>query len=122
MRSMGKRLQLVGPCSDFPDYNCHMFNHVASELRKSGFIVFNPAQSFLALRQMLGREPTWNECMKETLQNLVFQDGIVLLPNAQLSEGSIREYLMADAMGLEVHDWSKLESHLDKINIKERHG
>lgn len=112
------KVYLAGPMRGKPEFNFPAFMQAAKALRASGLTVFNPAESDnehhgtdiskgnvtgdeaqaasqhgFSLREALERDTTWI-CRHA--------DGIVLLPDWQMSSGANAELALARALGLKV--------------------
>ncbi len=87
-----------GPMRGKSDFNYPSFNAVAEWLREAGAEVSNPAESF---------DGDTNRPLRDYLQQDVVSlcrcTDIVFLPGWQNSAGARIEYLIADALGMEMH-------------------
>ena len=91
-------LYVAGPMTGYPDLNFPAFHSEAARLRKLGYEVVNPAE--------INADPSmgWQECMRNDIAELVFCDGVVLLPGWEHSRGAQLECEIAKRLGLFVRE------------------
>lgn len=92
-----KRIYLSGPMTGIPEHNFPAFHETASYLRRRGYEVFNPAESFGGETDL--PRPVY---MRKDLGELLRCDCITFLPGWQSSRGALAEALVAQELGLEV--------------------
>lgn len=91
-----KRVYLSGPMTGMRDNNFPAFNAVASEMRRRGFEVVNPAE--IKPEGVM----TWENCMRADLQALLTCDAIALLGGWENSKGAHLELHLAHRVGMTV--------------------
>lgn len=92
------------------DYNRPAFAEAAAILRGAGLEVFNPGE----LNEAIIQPFTWEKCMKKCISELVWQDGLVLLPKWETSRGARLEFHIASEIGMLTFDWDLFMRHLKK--------
>jgi hypothetical protein len=91
----GTKIYLAGPMSGRPHYNYPAFMKAAHLLRRSGYDVFNPAESTLGL----GKDKT--EYLREDFEWIINEaEGMALLPEWETSEGALAEVYIAKTLQL----------------------
>lgn len=91
-----KKLYLSGPmsiCKNEATWRAN-FQKYEDIFTKKGYIVVNPAKNPIL--------PTYEECLKHSLQQEMECDCIFFMPNSILSTGARLEYEIANACGLEI--------------------
>lgn len=84
---------LAGPMAGKIDNNRPLFAAVAAGLRRRGYVIISPAETF-------ADSPTPRPaCMRVDLSQLLAADAICLLPGWQYSRGAFTEYLVAVETG-----------------------
>lgn len=99
-------LYLSGPMSGLPDLNKPLFNKVAKQLRRKGYMVINPAE--LDSREACS---TWEACLQRDLRALTRCDAIATLPGWKKSRGANLEIHVGKALSYPVHS---AKYYLDK--------
>lgn len=117
--SNNKKVYLAGPMSNIPYFNFPAFIDAAGELRKQGYLVFNPAESDIEKYGDFWRNcpkgthdetgvngdhvPTYREVLKIDLNWILdHAEAIALLPGWEKSKGVKAELALAECLGLEV--------------------
>lgn len=91
-----KKLYLSGPmslCKDEATWKRN-FQKYEDIFTEKGYIVVNPAKNPIL--------PTYEECLKHSLQQEMECDCIYFMPNSILSTGARLEYEIAKACGIEI--------------------
>lgn len=91
-----KKIYIAGPMSGLPGLNFAAFHAEAAQLRGQGLQVINPAE----INPDVGAK--WEDCMRADIAQLVFCDGIHLLPGWERSRGAVLEHHIARALGLAI--------------------
>ncbi|MFZ2541677.1 MAG: dATP/dGTP pyrophosphohydrolase domain-containing protein [Gallionella sp.] len=92
---MMKRIYLSGPMSGLPGHNFPAFHAQAAQLRASGYIVVNPAET-----DHNGK--SWEDCLRTDIKELCTCDTIALMPGWERSKGANLELHVAHRVGMEV--------------------
>jgi hypothetical protein len=111
------KLYIAGPMTGVPEYNYPLFNQVARLLRGRGYEVVNPAELDAITQDELeeldaappgglGDGSALPAYLRRDFRELVWCDGIVLLPQWRSSPGANAELGVARFMGLDVYTWS----------------
>lgn len=93
-------LYVAGPMTNTPFFGRPIFDAATDTLRRLGYHVLNPA------RQPLGL--SYAEYMRRGEHDLLYSDGVALLPDWQDSPGANHEHDLAKSWGLDVRemtDW-----------------
>jgi hypothetical protein len=90
---------LSGPMTGIDDYNFPAFHEAARRLRKQGFSVFNPAESFDGKQDL-----EWTVYMKHDYESILSCGAIMLLEGWQNSLGAVLEVLFALSIGKPVFE------------------
>ncbi|MGP9696188.1 DUF4406 domain-containing protein [Halomonas sp. AOP27-A1-34] len=98
-----KRIYISGPMTGLPGFNFAAFNLTAQQLRALGYEVVNPAE-----KQSEAEELSWEEYLKQDLQQMLTCDTIALLPGWQASKGAHLELHVAHRVGMNVVDVAQL--------------
>lgn len=98
-KETSKHVYISGPMRGIEDFNFPAFNERAEWLRKLGYEVINPAESFGG-RTDLG----WHDYMRVDIESLLHVDSVCLLPGWENSVGVKVELTVAAALGLRVWD------------------
>lgn len=93
------KVYLSGPMRGIEDFNFPAFNERATWLRKLGFEVINPAESFGG-----ATDKAWSDYMRVDIESLLEVDEVCLLPGWENSVGVKVELTVAAALGLRVWD------------------
>lgn len=111
-----KKLYLSGPmslCKDEAIWKAN-FQRYEDFFTEKGYIVVNPAKNEIL--------PTYEECLKHSLQQEMECDCIFFMENAILSTGARLEYEIAKACGIEIivldDDISLTDNYGNKSGIK----
>lgn len=103
-----KRIYISGPMTGLPGLNFGAFNLTAHQLRALGYEVVNPAE-----KQSESEDLSWEEYLKQDLQQMLTCDTIALLPGWQESKGAHLELHVAHRVGMRVVDVAQL--HRDEL-------
>lgn len=98
-----KRIYISGPMTGLPGLNFGAFHLTARQLRALGYEVVNPAE-----KQSESEELSWEEYLKQDLQQMLTCDTIALLPGWQASKGAHLELHVAHRLGMTVVDVAEL--------------
>jgi hypothetical protein len=88
---------ISGPMRGKPNFNYDLFNSTADSLRQAGMVVLNPAENFDG-----DQSRGLSEYMRADIKMLLRASMVFMLPGWQDSEGARLEYLLAQALGLEI--------------------
>lgn len=91
-----QRVYVAGPMTGYPNSNFPAFHAEAARLRAAGLEVFNPAEL------NLGDEPTWEDCMRADIRQMMRCNAICMLPGWQASRGATLEHNIATTLGFDV--------------------
>lgn len=91
-----KTIYCAGPMSGYDNLNFDAFNTATAALRADGWTVHNPAEINPNL------DADWADCMIEDIQYVVNSDAIFMLRGWEKSKGATVEWIVAQALGLEV--------------------
>lgn len=98
-------LYISGPMGGKPAMNHPLFNRVASEARRAGLSVFNPAELDAMLSARERKLYTWADYMRRDLEALLRSRGVMLLPGWRKSKGARIEALVAQTIGLTIFEF-----------------
>lgn len=98
-----KRIYISGPMTGLPGLNFGAFHLTAHQLRALGYEVVNPAE-----KQSESEDLSWEEYLKQDLQQMLTCDTIALLPGWQDSKGAHLELHVAHRVGMTVVDVAEL--------------
>ncbi|MDN3561674.1 DUF4406 domain-containing protein [Vreelandella neptunia] len=98
-----KRIYISGPMTGLPGLNFGAFHLTAHQLRALGYEVVNPAE-----KQSESEDLSWEEYLKQDLQQMLTCDTIALLPGWQASKGAHLELHVAHRVGMTVVDVADL--------------
>ena len=90
-------LYICGPITGLPGYNYPAFNSAAAELRALGWSVVNPAEN-----EPPCPDPTWDDWMHISLQQVRAASLLALLPGWERSKGARLEVKTAQQLGIPV--------------------
>lgn len=88
---------IAGPMTGLPGNNYEAFNDAATELRRLGFEVVNPAEN-----QPPNDRPTWENWMAISRPQVRGASLLVMLPGWERSAGAREERQIADECGIPV--------------------
>jgi Domain of unknown function (DUF6378)/Domain of unknown function (DUF4406) len=88
---------LSGPMTGYDDYNFPKFHEVANRLRKSGYSVFNPAESFEGRTDL-----DWTTYMEHDYEAILDSSAVMVMEDWESSIGCIMELLVAVSTGKNV--------------------
>lgn len=88
---------LSGPMTGIPEYNFPAFHEAAARLRKSGWTVFNPAESFNGKTDL-----EWTTYMEHDFRNILESSSVMVLEGWDTALGAVLEVLFAVACGKNV--------------------
>jgi hypothetical protein len=91
---------IAGPMTGLPGFNYPAFYDAAVRLSRAGHEPFNPA-NIEALNDT-GEPKPWDWYMRHALANLIWADGVALLPGWESSKGATLEHHVALQLGLDV--------------------
>lgn len=106
-----QRIYIAGPMTGLPDSNHAAFNDAAERLRNRGWHVENPAEN---PPPHVDASCAWNAYMRMGVSQLMTCHAIYLLPGWQQSKGASLEYLIAQRLGLQVHEHALQEDVLQE--------
>jgi len=92
-----KRIYISGPMTGLPGLNFGAFHCAAAQLRALGYEVVNPAE-----KQSETEELSWEEYLRQDLQQMLTCDTIALLPGWETSKGAHLELHVAHRVGMHV--------------------
>ena len=101
----GKRLMpnfhyyLSGPMTGYPNYNFDAFNNSADRLRKQGFTVYNPAESFDGAQDL-----PWTVYMKNDYEAILKCGAVMVLEGWEAALGSVLEVVFALSRGMSIFE------------------
>lgn len=99
---------LAGPMTGVPEYNFPLFTEVASRLRAQGAEIVSPHEiDHGETRETRGGLP-YHTYMRAGLRRLLDCHGIILLPDWKNSVGTIAEFRVALACGMEYAQWDNI--------------
>ncbi|WP_237673492.1 DUF4406 domain-containing protein [Vreelandella profundi] len=110
-----KRIYISGPMTGLPGLNFDAFNLTAHQLRALGYEVVNPAETETGTEDL-----SWEEYLKQDLQQMLTCDTIALLPGWQTSKGAHLELHVAHRVGMTVVDVAQL--HRDELAEEPSHA
>ena len=87
-------IYISGPMSSLPNLNRDAFAAAAAKLRGLGYAVVNPAETDPP------GEPTWEECMRADIRDMMGCTHLALLPGWENSRGATLEVHIAEALGM----------------------
>ena len=93
---MNQTIYISGPMSSLPNLNRDAFVAAAAKLRGLGYTVVNPAETDPP------GEPTWEECMRADIRDMMACTHLALLPGWENSRGATLEVHIAEALGMTV--------------------
>ena len=88
-------LYICGPMSGLPEYNYPAFHAAAAELRALGWSVVNPAENPEPCPN-----PTWDDWMRISLEQVRSASLLALLPGWERSKGARLEVETARELGI----------------------
>lgn len=91
------KVYVAGPMNGYVDKNFPAFTRAAKALRKSGYVVVNPAE--LDVNEP---ESTWEACLRRDIKQLVTCDAIATLDGYIDSRGARLETYIAKALDMPV--------------------
>ncbi|MCE8042483.1 DUF4406 domain-containing protein [Halomonas daqingensis] len=94
-----KRIYISGPMTGLPGLNFSAFHMAARQLRALGYEVVNPAE-----KQSEAEDLSWEEYLKQDLQQMLTCDTLALLPGWQSSKGAHLELHVAHRVGMNIVD------------------
>lgn len=106
-------LYISGPMTGIPGCNRPLFRRVATDLRRAGYAVLNPADIGLALTPADAADQPWEWWMRRALALLLDADGVALLPGWEHSRGAAIERGLAFQLGMPCHPWDQLLNRPD---------
>lgn len=96
-------IYLSGPMKGITRRNFPEFNKIASQLRKKGFSVINPAQINVGLKSdYKNKKEFYNACLKRDIRALVDCNSIVMMEGWEKSNGAYLELYIASKIGLSI--------------------
>lgn len=93
---MAKKYYVSGPISNCLNDNKVAFDETSRKLRELGHHALNPFD--LDLVENVGKD--WNNNLKRDIKYLMDCDGLVLLPNWEISRGAKLEVFVATSVGI----------------------
>jgi hypothetical protein len=109
------RLYISGPITGLPDLNKPLFVAASAALRSIGHQVLNPHDVCTILDKHQCQRPChpseellpWAEYLRaDLIAMLQLADGLAMLPDWESSRGACLERHVAEALGMEVRDWT----------------
>ena len=91
------RIYISGPMTGLPGLNFGAFHCAAAQLRALGYEVVNPAE-----KQSETEDLSWEEYLRQDLQQMLTCDTIALLPGWETSKGAHLELHVAHRVGMRV--------------------
>lgn len=88
---------LSGPMTGYEEYNFPRFHEAAAHLRKIGFQVFNPAESFEGRTDI-----SWTTYMEHDFEAILDSAAVIVLEGWEKSLGSVLEVVVAVSAGKSV--------------------
>lgn len=92
-----KRIYISGPMTGLPGLNFGAFHCTAAQLRALGYEVVSPAE-----KQSETEGLSWEEHLRQDLQQMLTCDTIALLPGWEASKGAHLELHVAHRVGMNV--------------------
>jgi hypothetical protein len=92
-------LFIAGPMSGYEEWNFPAFYAAEESFRALGYEVCNPARLFTDMIDV----PSWEDCMRITIPELMKCDGIVLLDGWKKSQGASMELFLAQKIKIKVY-------------------
>lgn len=89
---------ISGPITGDPDYR-QKFEEAESALKTAGYIPLNPVKEIEGIEVLKARKLSYEECMKHDLHQLLFCEGITMLPGWEKSAGATCEHDVAKLTG-----------------------
>jgi hypothetical protein len=89
-------IYLAGPMTGLPEFNYPAFLANAHQLRRSGFIVVNPADNGLPATS------PWSSHMRRDLRSMLDCQGVALLEGWETSRGANLEVVIARALDMPI--------------------
>jgi hypothetical protein len=89
------KLYIAGPMSGYPHFNYGAFHEAGRQLTARGFDVLNPAAN--------PECHSWDGYMRASIAQVIQADGIVALPDWQMSAGATLEVHIAQTLHMPVH-------------------
>lgn len=98
-----KRIYISGPMTGLDDHNFPEFDKAARAMREKGHDVCNPADiSREFMQKNPGANPSWEDCMRADIRELVGCTGIYMLMGWQRSRGARLELFIAEKLGMSI--------------------
>ena len=91
------RIYISGPMTGLPGLNFGAFHCAAAQLRALGYEVVNPAE-----KQSETEDLSWEEYLRQDLQQMLTCDTIALLPGWETSKGAHLELHVGHRVGMRV--------------------
>lgn len=98
------KIYIAGPMTGIKDYNHPAFNHTADSLRRTGFLVRNPAEIDNG-----STNKSWDFYMRHALRLLLDSDEVMCLYGWERSRGARLEVTVALTLGMSVWDDGKVD-------------
>jgi hypothetical protein len=94
---------ISGPISNDPDH-AEKFAVAFVDLIGKGHTPINPVYIGRELKAQMGREPTWEDYMRECIKALCDCDAICMLPGWNGSKGALMEHAIAFRLGIQEYN------------------
>lgn len=92
---------LSGPMTGYPNYNFEAFNSTATLLRKQGFKIYNPAESFDGAQDL-----PWTTYLEHDYDAILQCGAIMVLEGWETGLGSVLEVVFGLSRGMSIHKFS----------------
>lgn len=94
------RIYIAGPMTGIEDFNYPAFNAAAQMLTSRGHEPLNPVDS--EKHNDTDTHQTWDWYLRHAIAMVTTADGVALLPGWEKSRGANLEWIVADALGLDI--------------------
>lgn len=111
------KIYICGPITGMPDLNRKAFNDAAERLNSAELVrAVNPHTICADITADFKGTPEelWQACMKKDIAELLTCDGVALLPGFSNSRGARLEVVIAESLGIQVHN---IQTYYDILGV-----